>query len=269
MISRRYFQMNRKVHLLGELSQFGEVWQAEAKSLSDIIKLIECQTEGFRKFLIDAVEAGLDLAIVGKDFFVSEPEELVFNNLGPEELYISLVPAGSGKGWGKILLAAVLIVVALSMPLVMGPQTGFGMFTAGAPGGMVFAQNALLMIGLSIGMQGVTQLLAKTPDADKPENEKGLFDGPESSIKQGQPVSVLYGELLIGGAPVHVDMTISTVGGPPSARSIEEAMEISGTEYIVLADGTMTLDPNKGNIQEFQRQLHAPGFISSSINPGF
>lgn len=258
--------MNRKVHLLGELSQFGEVWQAEAKSLSDIIKLIECQTEGFRKFLIDAVEAGLDLAIVGKDFFVSEPEELVFNNLGPEELYISLVPAGSGKGWGKILLAAVLIVVALFVP-VLAPQAGG--FATAATGTAGTIQSGLLMIGLSIGMQGVTQLLAKTPDADKPENEKGLFDGPESSIKQGQPVSVLYGELLIGGAPVHVDMTISTVGGPPSARSIEEAMEISGTEYIVLADGTMTLDPNKGNIQEFQRQLHAPGFISSSINPGF
>lgn len=262
--------MNRKVHLLGELSQFGEVWQAEAKSLSDIIKLIECQTEGFRKFLIDAVEAGLDLAIVGKDFFVSEPEELVFNNLGPEELYISLVPAGSGKGWGKILLAVVLITISVlsagtAVPAVQGVSAATGVFGSATVG----ISNALMMIGLSIGMQGITQLLAKTPDADKPENEKGLFDGPESSIKQGQPVSVLYGELLIGGAPVHVDMTISTVGGPPSATSIEEAMEISSTEYIILADGTMTLDPNKGNIQEFQRQLHSRNFVSSSIDPGF
>ena len=93
--------MNRKIHLLGELSKFGETWEMEAKSIGDAVKLIDCQKDGFRKFLIEAAEAGFDLAIVGKDFLVSEPEELVFNNLGSEELYFSLVPTGSKKGWGR------------------------------------------------------------------------------------------------------------------------------------------------------------------------
>lgn len=106
--------MNRKIHLLGELAQFGDIWQMQAKSISDVIQLIECQEVGFRKFLIYAAEAGLDLAIVGKDFRVEEPDELLFENLGPEEVYISLVPAGSKKGWGKILLAAVLITVGVT-----------------------------------------------------------------------------------------------------------------------------------------------------------
>lgn len=183
--------MNRKIHLLGELAQFGDIWQMHAKSISDVIQLIECQEVGFRKFLIDAVEAGLDLAIIGKDFRVEEPDELLFENLGPEEVYISLVPAGSKKGWGKILLAAVLIIVGAILT-----------FTPAAPLG-----KGMIMAGISIGLQGITQLLAKTPRADKPDATVGLFDGPESTLKQGQPVPVLYGELLIGGAPIHMDMT--------------------------------------------------------------
>jgi predicted phage tail protein len=181
--------MNRKVHLLGNLSQFGEVWDMEAKSIADVVQLIDCQEQGFRKFLIDAAESGLDMAIVGKDFRVEEPNELLFENLGPEEVYISLVPAGSKKGWGKILLAIVLITASFFVP---------------GAGGML-----LLSAGLSIGLQGITQLLAKTPDGDDQKTKEGLFDGPTSTLKQGQPVPVLYGELLIGGAPIHVDLTTS------------------------------------------------------------
>jgi predicted phage tail protein len=191
--------MNRKVHLLGNLSQFGEVWDMEAKSIADVVQLIDCQEQGFRKFLIDAAESGLDMAIVGKDFRVEEPDELLFENLGPEEVYISLVPAGSKKGWGKILLAVVLIATAILMP---------GGFLAAGAEASVYA-TTLLTVGISIGLQGITQLLAKTPDGDDQKTKEGLFDGPTSTLKQGQPVPVLYGELLIGGAPIHVDLTTS------------------------------------------------------------
>jgi predicted phage tail protein len=190
--------MNRKVHLLGNLSQFGEVWDMEAKSIADVVQLIDCQEQGFRKFLIDAAESGLDMAIVGKDFRVEEPDELLFENLGPEEVYISLVPAGSKKGWGKILLAIVLIAASFLVPA--GGLFGLTQTTV---------QAGLVTAGISIGLQGITQLLAKTPDGDDQKTKEGLFDGPTSTLKQGQPVPVLYGELLIGGAPIHVDLTTS------------------------------------------------------------
>jgi len=221
--------MNRKIHLLGGLAQFGSVWDVEAKSMGDVIQLIDCQVDGFRKFLIDAVEAGLDLAIVGKDFKVEEPDELLFENLGPEEVYISLVPAGSKKGWGRILLAAVLIAVA-----IFAPGVGLKATTLAAPSGFA---TTLLSVGISIGLQGITQLLAKTPDAEDPKTKEGLFDGPVSTIKQGQPVPILYGELLVGGAPIHVDITtsinpsvlIAAYGAPP------------GTDIIVLGDGRVQI----------------------------
>lgn len=203
--------MNRKVHLLGNLSQFGEVWDMEAKSIADVVQLIDCQEQGFRKFLIDAAESGLDMAIVGKDFRVEEPDELLFENLGPEEVYISLVPAGSKKGWGKILLAIVLITAGILSGGTAVPALPFeGVAAGGIFGSATTAiSNILISVGISIALQGITQLLAKTPDADDPQTQKGLFDGPSSTLKQGQPVPVLYGELLIGGAPIHVDLTTS------------------------------------------------------------
>jgi predicted phage tail protein len=181
--------MNRKVHLLGNLSQFGEVWDMEAKSIADVVQLIDCQEQGFRKFLIDAAESGLDMAIVGKDFRVEEPK----------------------KGWGKILLAIVLITAGILSGGTAVPALPFeGVAAGGIFGSATTAiSNILISVGISIALQGITQLLAKTPDADDPQTQKGLFDGPSSTLKQGQPVPVLYGELLIGGAPIHVDLTTS------------------------------------------------------------
>ena len=192
--------MDRKVHLLGELSKFGSVWEVSASSIGDVVQLIDCQTPGFRKFLIDALDSGLDLAIIGKDFRVEEPDELLFRNLGPEEVYVSLVPAGSKKGWGKVLLAAVLITVGALIP-------GGSTFVFGSAKATAAFSTGLVSAGISIGLQGITQLLAKTPNADDPNEKESLFDGPISTLKQGQPVPILYGKLLIGGAPIHVNIS--------------------------------------------------------------
>jgi predicted phage tail protein len=219
--------MDRKVHLLGELSKFGSIWEVSADSIGDVIQLIDCQTPGFRKFLIDASESGLDLAIIGKDFRVEEPDELLFRNLGPEEVYVSLVPAGSKKGWGKILLAAVLITVGFLIAPAAGP--GASKFLAGS-------SKFLFSAGISIGLQGVTQLLAKTPNADDPNEKESLFDGPISTLKQGQPVPILYGKLLIGGAPIHASI---------SAEGYVAGSGYSGSAPIAPGTGIPTIIPGE------------------------
>jgi hypothetical protein len=90
--------------------------------------------------------------------------------------------------------------------IVVGVFTGGGAFGIS---GLGFDTAGLIItsIGVSLALQGITQLLTKTPDADKEEKNQGIFDGPESTLKQGQPVPILYGELLVGGAPIHVNLT--------------------------------------------------------------
>ena len=46
----------QRVKLVGEISKFGSTWETECKNIRDIFKLIECQTEGFRKHLLDAFD---------------------------------------------------------------------------------------------------------------------------------------------------------------------------------------------------------------------
>jgi len=207
--------MNRKIYLLGELgNRFGSEWNVGVDNVVDIFKLINCQTPDFKAFLIQCGEAGLDLSILVGDEIIDDPIEL--GNTSVEDVYISLIPTGSGKGWGKILLAIIITVFAF---VVLGPggtlATGeaFGASTAAVVSGL---QTAAFGIAANLAIGGVTQLLSKTPDADKAEKSGNFFTGPQNSVKQGLPVPLLYGQLLVGGAPISFDLR---AGKTPSTSS--------------------------------------------------
>ena len=58
----------QKVKLVGEISKFGSTWETECSNIRDIFKLIDCQTKGFRKHILDAADAGIGYEIKrGKD----------------------------------------------------------------------------------------------------------------------------------------------------------------------------------------------------------
>ncbi len=194
--------MDRQIIFKGDIAQFGEEWNVSADTIADVFKLIECQTPGFRQYMIDAVEAGLDLAIVSADNLnIEHPEELFMNNAGGHKMYVSLVPAGAKKGWGKILAAIVLVVVAFF-------TGGAGAAGIGPGGGGLLSgiSTVAYAAAVSLALQGVAQLMAKSPETTQEEQGPGIFNGPINTVKSGQPVPVLYGELLVGGAPIHVNL---------------------------------------------------------------
>jgi len=57
------------VKLMGELGEkFGSEWQMNVKNFRDIFKLIECQTEGFKQYILDSAEKGIDFTVLnGED----------------------------------------------------------------------------------------------------------------------------------------------------------------------------------------------------------
>ena len=57
------------VKLMGELGEkFGTDWHMATSSFRDIFKLIDCQTEGFKQYILECAEKGLDFDILnGKD----------------------------------------------------------------------------------------------------------------------------------------------------------------------------------------------------------
>lgn len=167
------------VHLVGNISKFGKVWQTDCANIRDIFKLINCQTLGFNKYLIEAEEAGVAYEIrKGKDI-LQNPEDLLLSTVEDEDIIITEVPDGAKKGL-KIVAGIILVVI--------------GVFT-----GIPF----LTEIGISLIVGGVTELLAPGPETEESENDPSyLFNGPVNNITQGLPIPVLYGQLIIGGGAI-------------------------------------------------------------------
>ena len=191
------------VYLNGDIAKFGAVWETDCRNIRDIFKLIECQNPSFRKYLIDATEANVFYEVKrGKEVLESADELLL--SLNNEDIIITEVPSGSKSGGGK-LIAAIALTVILLQPQLLG--TGFAKFLEmGILGSQVTVGTALAGITVSLGMQGINQLLAPGPEVDAANENKGyLFSGATNTAVQGMAVPLAYGELVIGGTPISVN----------------------------------------------------------------
>ncbi len=112
-----------------------------------------------------------------------------------------------GTGMGKIIVGLTLVVIGYYA------QTGFGIEMAEGSkwiATMEYIGGTLMTIGTQLTMQGVEQMLMG--DVDKEKQEEGyLFDGGSNAILQGQPVPLLYGELLVAGTPISASMSSNKI----------------------------------------------------------
>ena len=229
------------VKLLGELGdRFGTDWQCAGKSMRDILKLIDCQTDGFREYFAECHEKNIGFTIQNGEDFIEEDTEMWLPTL-KDTIIISPVPAGSGQGLGKILAAIVMITAvvmsggAAAAAAQTGAQVGAGMQAAGFTAAsttytaqmslmginigsvtatatsagasavtgysLSTAGYALVLAGANLGIMGITEMTA--PDAgDMTSDPSYLFNGADNNIEQGQPVPVLYGTMKIGGTSI-------------------------------------------------------------------
>ena len=96
------------VYLKGDMGErFGEKWSMNVANVQDIFKLIECQREGFRSYMINCMENDIDFTIQRGEEFIDETELML--SLGEEDITVAPVPAGSKGNVGKLIVAAFLI----------------------------------------------------------------------------------------------------------------------------------------------------------------
>ena len=177
-----------QVRLVGDIGdKFGNKWSLNAANFKDIIDLIDCQIEGFRLYLINSEKNGIRFTVQrGKDFIDPETAERdLLLSLNDEDIIITAVPRGAG-GWFKTIIGFVLAVV-----------------------GVVYQIPWLATIGMNLMMAGIAEL--GLPSLIGDESDGHFFDGPDNTISQGSPVPILYGELLIGGAPMSVAFSTKPV----------------------------------------------------------
>ena len=229
------------VKLLGELGDnFGTEWQCAGNSVREILKLIDCQVDGFKEYIAECHDKNIAFTIQnGEDFIDADINELGLNNL-KDTVIISPVPAGSGKGLGKLLTGLLMLAAMFFMPGMGGMFSATGGLTAtgsmsaagfaatgaggtlsiaGASAGTVTGLSGaqamaaglsvsltvpgamVMMLGANLAIAGITEMSA--PDAgDMTSDPSFLFNGADNNVEQGQPVPVLYGTMKIGGTPI-------------------------------------------------------------------
>jgi len=248
-----------QVKLLGELGElFGTDWNCADNSMRDVFKLIECQTEGFSKKLEEYFENNIGLEIVhGKDLLM-KTEDDIHNMVLPllkDTVFITPTPAGSGKATDAVLMIAAGIALYFTAGAIAGAFTGSAAAGGTAGGGGISisgaglplqesvvktagmgknyfrVKTAIQAIGGLVAYAGITKYMA--PDVDN-SPDSYLFGNSEENVKQGSPVPLCYGEVIVPGVPINVafvpyKMNRATynfaMGGEPPANSLGDMSE--------------------------------------------
>ena len=215
-----------QVKLLGELGKkFGTDWSSSSKTVRDIFKLIDCQVDGLQDYLKDCHEKNIGFTIQNGEDFIEDANELVMPLL-KDTVIITPVPAGSGKGLGKIIGSILLfsfmfynpsmfmgdivkskMVEAETITTLKKVGEGLNMAQAGLEGHTLNTLgSATALLGVNLALAGITEMVM--PDAGKNTDDPSfLFNGAENNIEQGSPVPLLYGKMKIAGFPISQGFT--------------------------------------------------------------
>lgn len=193
----------RTIRLYGKLgATFGRVHHFVCNDTAGAVRALCAMIPGFEKFLMESKDKGLGYTVfIGKQ---NVGEEGLKYPVGNDDIRIAPVILGSGRGgFFQIVLGAALIGAAF---LTGGASLGAsGLAFSGLAGQMAFG------IGVSMVLGGVSQLLVKQPQGitgvESPDNGASYnFNGPANVTAQGNPVPVLYGEMIVGSVTVSGDM---------------------------------------------------------------
>ncbi len=182
----------RVVRLYGRLgARFGRVFHLAVRSPAEAVRALCVQVPGLRRELATSHERGIRYAcFVGRRNIGEAELELP---PGGDDIRIAPVLAGAKQsGLFQTILGAAILAVAYFNP---------GGFLTGP---MVTAAYGM---GASMALGGVVQMLSPQQAGlsvrDSPDNGASYnFNGPVNTSAQGNPVPLLYGEMVVGSAVI-------------------------------------------------------------------
>jgi predicted phage tail protein len=191
--------MLRKIKLYGRLAKFigKRVLEADVSSAAEAVRFLLANWPELERHMAD------------QHYRVS----LGDYDLGEDELHdpagkqpIKIVPVVTGAGAvGRIIAGAALI--ALSFVIIPLGIAAAGAGIATMVGG----------IGASLVLGGVAQLLTPTPtlslgtDSPNDPRKSYSFSGIQNTSRQGTPVPIIYGEMLVGSVVISAGIDVDQV----------------------------------------------------------
>lgn len=181
--------MLKTIKLYGILAKrFGKEFRLDVENTREAMRALCVQIPGFEHFMLHAHEQGLEFAVFQDNQNIGESEI----DMTTKAQVIKIVPRVMGAGGAvQTIIGAVLVVVGIVVT---------GMTFGGA------APIGAALIGAGIGMMvgGIAMMLMPKTETTQDENQDGNkankgFGGAVTTVAQGNPVPVLYGQREIGG----------------------------------------------------------------------
>ena len=209
--------MLRTVKVYGHLAEHcgQSVFEALVRTPAEAIRFLLCNFPSLRGVMRDghykvaASNFELDLA--------DHPEQLHYPLSNDDVVRVIPVITGAGGGVGKILAGAALIGLSAVSFGAGGAfagsfgVTGIGAAAAGATAGLATGSIALLGVGASLVLGGVSDLITpvpRTPDIDNDPRENFSFSGIQNVTREGVPVPIVYGEIIVGSVVVSAGLNV-------------------------------------------------------------
>jgi predicted phage tail protein len=197
--------MLRKIKLYGQLAKFigKRVLEADVATAAEAVRMLVANFPGLEKHMTDQ---HYRVTVGTYDLGLDE----IHDPAGQQDIKIVPVIAGAGGGVGKILAGVGLIAISFLLP----GAGAFGTFSifgvSAAQGGAVLAgiATSLSLIGASLILGGVAQLLTpvpKVPQGSNTDNDPRKtfnFSGIQQTSRQGVPVPAVYGLTLVGSVVI-------------------------------------------------------------------
>lgn len=180
--------MLKTIKLYGILAKrFGKEFRLDVENTREAMRALCVQVPGFEHFMLHAHEQGLEFAVFQDKQNISETEL----DMSTSAKVIKVVPKVKGAGGAvQTILGAVLVVVGIVV-------TGMSFGSAGAVGAALIGAGVGMMVG-GIAQMLMPKIESQDQNQDGNKANKG-FGGAVTTIAQGNPVPVLYGQREVGG----------------------------------------------------------------------
>lgn len=220
--------MLRTIRIYGALAKFlkRRVFRAEVANAGEAVRFLLANFPQLEAHMADQhyeVRVGSRALQLGDD-----PAEL-HGPTGNKEV-ISFIPviAGAGSGSSKVIAGIGLIALSFLLPGagIFGTTSLFGVSAAQGGAFLAGLGTAFSVIGASLALTGVAQMLTPTPqlnpgvtgaagaarqDSDTDPRRSYSFSGVQNTSRQGVPVPVIYGEVIVGSVVISVGTSTEKV----------------------------------------------------------
>ena len=200
----------REIELLGELGErFGRIHRLNVASPAEAIRALCALHPTFRTYMENSHNSGVAYKfLIGDEYLLAEEvyQDIQLSRDLSCKFTLAPVLTGSKSSFGQILLGAVIIIASVLTYNAYGAAWGSAMMAG---------YNAVVGIGVSMVLGGVTRLLSPTVGAESAEAADNkpsyIFNGATNTISQGQPVPILYGEMTVGSAVVSAGISANDI----------------------------------------------------------